>query len=105
MSEYTWCDFSETWCDTDELWSQCEPIIKKLKRGRSSGELTKQFGKLRKDEKKILVKVILIYKGKEYIDEHEIEKYKVTIKDLKMIISEYDRREKMKVSISDIKVV
>ena len=106
MSENTWCDLSENWCDTEELWSQCAPVIKKIKkRGRSSGAMTKQFGKLNSTEKKLLIKVILICKGVKYKDSHIIEDYKVTTEDLHMIVDEYDKRENIKVEVNDVNVV
>lgn len=94
QSDCLWDTFTEEWNITEQIWNLCHIIKKLRKKGRSSGGLIKEFGKLKQEEKKKLIKVILFYKNVKHIDQHVVENYKVAVEDLKMIIKEFNKIEK-----------
>ena len=73
---------AETLVSKGWLYIRIEEIpIPKKKRGGSSGEMTKKFGK--KEDKKKIIKVTVIWHGKEYVEAKVIdEDIKVTMKDV-----------------------
>lgn len=111
-----WVEVDLTWTGTDEVWNETgalwtDDIIQILKRitvGGSRGGLRKKqdtwnaWDKIGEKNKKKIVRVIMTLKGVRHIAEQDINEYKVTIEDIKLVLEEY---EKFKVTIENVKII
>jgi len=105
---YTVTSADEVWNTTGVLWT--DDIITILERitigGSRGGVRTKQdtwnaWDNIGEKNKKKVVRVILTMNKVQHITEQDINKYKVTIEDIEMVLDAY---EKYKVTIENVEI-
>ena len=109
MSECYWNDVDEDWNIFDQLWNDVIPCIKQLISAGGGVDLD-VYGQATKRNKKLhrkVVTLILILRGQttEQTKTVNLDKYKVTASDIKLLIEEYYKREdKLSVTIDEVTI-
>jgi len=109
MSECLWNDVDENWDIFNDLWNDVRPCIKQLiSAGAAGGVDLDVYGQATKRNKKLhrkVVTLIMILRGQtiEQTKTVNLDKYKVTADDIKLLIEEYYKREdKLSVTIDEV---
>lgn len=97
MSQEVWGLSGEIWNTTEEFWYGAVEVLEEIRGGRSGGYLRRKqdmwnaWDNLSEKNKKKFFKVLVKIKGIEYKDSKEIKNYKVTVKDVKIVMDEYEK--------------
>lgn len=104
MSHYLWGVLDELWDQTSEYWI-IEQIIGPSGAGGGPDEWFGNYKKLSKDEKRKVIKLILYRNGVKFEQQKEVmvDKYKVTVNDIKGLVEEHlESKKKIQIKIDDI---
>lgn len=105
MSHFLWSALDENWEKTEEYWYIIDKIIGPSGGGGGPDEWFGNYKKLTKDEKKKVIRLILHRNGVKFEQQKEVmvDKYKVTINDIKGLVEEHlQSKKKIQIKIEDI---
>jgi hypothetical protein len=103
MSFFLWNELDQNWDTTEEYW-----IIEKIIGGGGGGDAAQWFGnyqKLDKEEKRKVIRLVMIRNGIKFEQSKEIREddYTVTAKDIKELVEEYlEEKKKLKMHVTEV---
>ena len=98
-----WNETEDLWNLTDLLWSEDEIAL--VSDVISSGGITKQIQsieELPQKKKEKIIKIILTLNGIKYDEQQVIKNYKVSVKDVMLLKTEYENQ--IKILVENIKI-
>jgi len=107
LTDCVWGGIEFLWGEIDYLWDSIIPCFGRIISASGGGHPDDVYNiyqkkKIDKKTKKKIIKLIMTLKGQEFIEEHEIDvdKYEVTVDDIKLLIGEYKEYQKRQKQVS-----
>ena len=105
LTDCVWGGIEFLWGEVDYLWDSIIPCLGRIisAGGGHADDVLDIYNakKIDKKTKKKIIKLIMTLKGQEFVEEHEInvDKYEVTIDDIKLLIGEYKEYQKRQIAV------